>query len=249
MASTYHENVDLRNASDFSLNGANAIYSLLGKLLTGSQRLGRIANKSDAEFAGDMDKYLATLTISNVRNLQELVDWNIEHASEALPPGKSDSNLHQYYLFLTQVQSIPVKTNYSKASNPIFHLKSSKAFASISSRLAQASMLRSANMELISSSRLVIAFSLSTQQRKVISLPHKSTSFLLTLIGYPVIALPLAYLDYNGRPVGLTAMAAAHQEPLLLKFASAFESSFPPREPPSAFIDGVKGMHVSSGVL
>jgi hypothetical protein len=31
--------------------------------------------------------YLATLSETNVKSMQELVDWNIKHATEALPSG------------------------------------------------------------------------------------------------------------------------------------------------------------------
>lgn len=55
--------------------------------------------------------------------------------------------------------------------------------------------------------------------------------------GFPVAAMPLSYLDLNGRPFGLMAMSRAHQEPLLLKVLSAFESTFPGRQPPKAFLE------------
>lgn len=55
--------------------------------------------------------------------------------------------------------------------------------------------------------------------------------------GFPVAAMPLSYLDLNGRPFGLMAMARAHQEPLLFKVLSAFESTFPKRQPPKAFLE------------
>ncbi len=53
--------------------------------------------------------------------------------------------------------------------------------------------------------------------------------------GYPIAALPLGYLDYNGRAIGLQAMAGAHEEQLLLTFLGAYEHSFKPRKPPTAF--------------
>ena len=50
--------------------------------------------------------------------------------------------------------------------------------------------------------------------------------------GYPIATLPLGYLDFNGRPHGLAAVSAAHQEALLIQLQSAWESSFPARKPP-----------------
>ncbi|KAI0198380.1 amidase family protein [Astrocystis sublimbata] len=51
---------------------------------------------------------------------------------------------------------------------------------------------------------------------------------------FPLCSLPLGYIDFNGRPIGLLAIAKS--EVTLLTLMSAFESSFPPRKPPSAFL-------------
>ncbi|OAG13532.1 amidase family protein [Alternaria alternata] len=50
--------------------------------------------------------------------------------------------------------------------------------------------------------------------------------------GYPSATLPLGYLDFNGRPFGLQIIAKAHQEALLIQAQSAWESTFPSRQPP-----------------
>ncbi|KAI1123344.1 putative glutamyl-tRNA amidotransferase subunit A [Nemania abortiva] len=44
--------------------------------------------------------------------------------------------------------------------------------------------------------------------------------------GYPMIHLPLSYMNFNGRPFGLCAIAKANQEGLLIKFMSAWEANF-----------------------
>ncbi|KAL7936507.1 amidase signature domain-containing protein [Trichoderma chlorosporum] len=49
--------------------------------------------------------------------------------------------------------------------------------------------------------------------------------------GYPVAAMPLGYLEYNGRPHGLGAVAK--EEGLLIQLQSAYESIFSPRKPPA----------------
>ncbi|PTB50725.1 hypothetical protein M431DRAFT_511647 [Trichoderma harzianum CBS 226.95] len=51
--------------------------------------------------------------------------------------------------------------------------------------------------------------------------------------GYPVAAMPLGYLEYNGRPHGLGAVAK--EEGLLIQLQSAYEGVFPPRKPPTLF--------------
>lgn len=50
--------------------------------------------------------------------------------------------------------------------------------------------------------------------------------------GYPIATLPLGYLDFNGRPHSLAAIAGEHQEALLVQLQSAWEASFPKRKPP-----------------
>ncbi|KAI9158329.1 putative amidase family protein [Paramyrothecium foliicola] len=52
--------------------------------------------------------------------------------------------------------------------------------------------------------------------------------------GYPVAAMPLSYLDCNGRPFGLAALAGRHQEALLVQLMSAWEATFQARKPPPA---------------
>lgn len=46
------------------------------------------------------------------------------------------------------------------------------------------------------------------------------------------MTLPLSYLDLNGRPFGLVALASANQEEMLLKVAGAWEATMPKRKPP-----------------
>ena len=46
---------------------------------------------------------------------------------------------------------------------------------------------------------------------------------LTSVTGYPSVALPLGYLNWNGRPFGLLPVASAFQEELLLNVARAWE--------------------------
>ncbi|PTB56454.1 hypothetical protein M431DRAFT_79828 [Trichoderma harzianum CBS 226.95] len=50
--------------------------------------------------------------------------------------------------------------------------------------------------------------------------------------GYPVATVPLGYLEFNGRPFGMQIAAKAHQEGLLIQAQSAWEATFPKRQPP-----------------
>lgn len=50
--------------------------------------------------------------------------------------------------------------------------------------------------------------------------------------GYPIAGMPLGYLEFNGRPFGMAAITSGHQEATLIKVQSAWEATFPPRQPP-----------------
>ncbi|KAL8958892.1 MAG: hypothetical protein Q9193_004134 [Seirophora villosa] len=67
LANTYHANIPLPPISDFTLDGRGVVQTLMA-----------------ADLKGDMDKYLGNLRQSKVKSLQELVEWNKEHAEEAL---------------------------------------------------------------------------------------------------------------------------------------------------------------------
>ena len=55
---------------------------------------------------------------------------------------------------------------------------------------------------------------------------------LMMGLGYPIATLPLSYLETNGCPFGLVAMAGAHQEALLVQVQAAWESIAPKRRAP-----------------
>ncbi|KAI1192490.1 putative glutamyl-tRNA amidotransferase subunit A [Nemania serpens] len=60
-------------------------------------------------------------------------------------------------------------------------------------------------------------------------------SFITSLAaasGYPVAGMPLTYLNFNGRPLGLAALAGKNRDATLVKMMSAWEATFPKRKPP-----------------
>ncbi|KAI4220073.1 MAG: hypothetical protein LQ349_008177 [Xanthoria aureola] len=66
----------------------------------------------------------------------------------------------------------------------------------------------------------------------IIGPAESSMTDIAAASGYPIASLPLGYLDFNGRPFGMAALASAHQEATLIKVQSAWEATFPPRHPP-----------------
>lgn len=61
---------------------------------------------------------------------------------------------------------------------------------------------------------------------------HPYSFPLANRAGLPTACLPLSYLELNGRPFGLQALANAHREDLLVQVMSAWEATFPSRQPP-----------------
>ncbi|THV52153.1 hypothetical protein BGAL_0087g00130 [Botrytis galanthina] len=54
--------------------------------------------------------------------------------------------------------------------------------------------------------------------------------------GFPIATLPISCIDFNGRPFGLTIAAPPHKEAMLFKAMHAWETTFPSRQPPKAYV-------------
>ncbi|KAL6693352.1 amidase signature domain-containing protein [Trichoderma pleuroticola] len=67
----------------------------------------------------------------------------------------------------------------------------------------------------------------------VIAPADSPVNLLVSAAGYPSATMPLSYLEYNGRPIGLVAFTTAGGEEMLLNFLCAYENTFPKRCPPS----------------
>ncbi|UKZ68357.1 uncharacterized protein TrAtP1_009396 [Trichoderma atroviride] len=67
----------------------------------------------------------------------------------------------------------------------------------------------------------------------VIAPADSPVNLLVSAAGYPSATMPLSYLKYNGRPIGLVAFTTAGGEGMLLNFLRAYENTFPKRCPPS----------------
>ncbi|KAF2242488.1 amidase signature enzyme [Trematosphaeria pertusa] len=57
-------------------------------------------------------------------------------------------------------------------------------------------------------------------------------SSIAACAGYPIAQAPLSYLEYNERPFGVSILAKAGQDALLVKVLSAWEATFPRRRSP-----------------
>jgi len=55
--------------------------------------------------------------------------------------------------------------------------------------------------------------------------------------------MPLGYLEYNGKPFGLSVLAKSGDDGLIIQFMSAFEAIFPKRKAPPQLVQNLKGKH------
>ena len=61
-------------------------------------------------------------------------------------------------------------------------------------------------------------------------------STIAMVAGYPVAAVPLGLAEFNGRAFGMEVLARSGEEDKILRFKSAWESTFP-RKPPPMLVD------------
>lgn len=192
---------------------------------------------ADHEYKQDMDDYLGDLQQSNVKTLQELVDWNLEHAEDALPAGTQSQHMHR--LQTNDTDSELEYPSQEQLTNSLNMNMSSDKVQSLRDHYTEVgasmdAMLDKYDIDII----LAPGDCFMTQYASAKgsqSLFIRSTLPQLIMLGCPIISLPLTTLDFNGRPIGIQAISSAHKESLLIKFMSAYASAFPPRPVPEAF--------------
>ncbi|KAK8037630.1 hypothetical protein PG991_000976 [Apiospora marii] len=67
----------------------------------------------------------------------------------------------------------------------------------------------------------------------IMGTPTGRIATIAALAGYPVGTVPLGYANFNGRAFGLSIVAPANAESLILQVMSAWEATFPARKPPN----------------
>lgn len=182
-AKSFTANVPLPSIESFKLNGTYSDVVVMR-----------------ADLKKELNAYLQDLEESRVRTLQDIINFNIEHATEELPP----HHPRQDEFLKAQEQ----QTSPEEYERHLEHLRRAAAVDGIA--------------------RILDEYGLD-----VILGPADSfiTSFA-TGSGYPIAAMPLSYLRFNGRPLGVAAIARKNQDALLVKVMSAWEATFPSRQPP-----------------
>uniref|UniRef100_A0A093UVR3 Putative amidase n=1 Tax=Talaromyces marneffei PM1 TaxID=1077442 RepID=A0A093UVR3_TALMA len=186
LAKGYHENVGLRSDKDFDFEGQDALFSLMM-----------------ADLENDMNNYLSGLEKSDVKSLKEIVEWNLQHANEALPPEYPSQSILE--------KAVAEKFSAERVEKIVNHIRT----------------VGSSFDETIKNYGLDF----------IIAPGDSGLSVFSAALGIPIATLPIACLQYNGRPTSLQVAAPRHQEAKLIKLMSAFEATFPPRKPPTEFLD------------
>ncbi|KAM0335643.1 hypothetical protein ACHAQA_000692 [Verticillium albo-atrum] len=167
-AKSFHKFVPLPTADKLNINGepANKI------LFTG-------------HFKENIESYLGNLESSQVRTLEELIEFNRDHADLELPP------------------RYPLQDRLEKALTHNYTGEDLKAALAHARKVGRDDgidkILREYNIDVI------------------IGPAESPMSSIAAASGYPIASMPLGYLDFNGRPFGMAALASANQEAVLIK--------------------------------
>ncbi|KAH7386225.1 amidase signature domain-containing protein [Cadophora sp. MPI-SDFR-AT-0126] len=153
-----------------------------------------------AEFKQGFEEFLQSVNHTQVRTLQELVDFNIAHGDVELKPPCDDQD------FL--LDALHIDLTPGEYAKYLSHTRD------VARRRGLDRIFRDCEVDVI------------------IGPTDSDLPALAAGAGYPIAAVPLGYADFNGRPFGLVALAAEHQEAKLFNFMAAWEVTFGPRKPP-----------------
>ena len=203
-AKAYARNVPLPTGKALELDGKGVLGTLWSR-----------------NFAKDFEGYTSGIENSKVYSLAELVQFNKDNAEVELPPEYPNQQRLE--------EALASETTTEELDAALKHARH------VGRTIGVDKILKDHDIDVIigpaESSMCDIAAasgSFTPEHSQVLC-----TNYLLIWnLGYPIAGLPLGYLDYNGRPFAMAAIASAHQEALLIKVQSAWEATFPTRQPP-----------------
>lgn len=153
--------------------------------------------------------------------LEDLIDYNKEHADPELPPGK-----HKRLVW-----SCASSDSYIEHPNQdvlIGALNSNMTDQQCKERLA------------ITRHRATSAIkkSLAENEIDVILGPADSRiASVAAAAGFPVAAVPLGLADFNGRAFGMLLISPENTEAKMIEVMSAWEATLGPRQPPPMLVN------------
>ncbi|CZT16547.1 uncharacterized protein RCC_02381 [Ramularia collo-cygni] len=150
-----------------------------------------------------VDEYCSLLDSGSIHSMADIRDWNENHADVVMPPGSNQNDISSC-LSLGASHTVEQELNSAKAS---------------ARRIAACEGL----------DKVYAKYDIN-----LIAAPGDSFVYChAAAAGYPMISMPLSTLEYNGRPHGLSLIAQASHEALLIRFMETFHKVFPARpEPP-----------------
>jgi len=154
------------------------------------------------DFKNDLETYLGGLASSKITTLEEIMDFNLKHKEEELPPYSPNQKRMENAL----------KT--ANSLNP-------------QERQATIDWMRQAG-----GPNGIDKYLKKYDIDVIIGPADCECTEPPAAAGYPVATMPLSTLDFNGRPFGMSVVASAHQEKLLINVLSAWQATFPPRTIP-----------------
>jgi amidase len=165
------------------------------------------------EFKADLNKYLSELENSSVRNLEEIIRFNVQHAEQELK--YFDQNL-----FLRAQETTTLDDPEYQAALAENHLLSQKEGID--------AVMGAYNLD-----TLVMPTNSPAWCIDLVNGDHildGGSSQIAALAGYPAINVPAGFTFEL--PVGITFMGRAFSEATLIKFAYAFEQATKARRGP-----------------
>ncbi|MER3439156.1 MAG: amidase [Chloroflexota bacterium] len=168
-------------------------------------------SETAVEFPYALEQYLLEFTTGPLQSLADIVTWNEEHAGEALPRYGQET-------FYAALESGSIWDQAYQETVAYNH-----------------EMARDAGLDAV-----LDEFELDALIAPTTGAPRPlaegddafpgSCAQVSSLAGYPIISVPVGYVD--GLPVGMSFMGRAFSEPVLLRLAYAFEQIYPVRQFP-----------------
>ncbi|OAA80786.1 Amidase signature domain protein [Akanthomyces lecanii RCEF 1005] len=173
-------------------------------------------------FKRNVDSYLESLTTSEVRTLEDIIQYNKDHSDQELPRGivYLHASGHSRSWLTIATTAFPEQGRLiGTLENPIdqdMYEQAVKQCRTVAQDRGVDKVMKENNLDLI-------AFPMDSPCPRVAA-----------AAGYPIATVPLGTLRYNGRPFGLAIVAQAGREDLLFTFMSAWEACAKPRAVPSS---------------
>lgn len=188
------------------------------------------------------ESYLKTLEDPKVKNLQDIIDFNIRNAEKEFDEGMSisESFLQLHNRFLNSNPSIvycPNQNGLIKAQKVSMSPKETKKNLEICRQWAAAQgvdkVIEETGVEVIVAPADSFFAGVGVASSKLQFLFSVESSRLTTFAtGYPLASIPFTYVKSSGRPCGPHVIARANEEDKIIKFMSAWEKTLPPRRVP-----------------